>query len=402
VKVLLSLSLERRRGRRRLLSSRPEAGMIRCDIFCTVIDNYGDIGVCWRLARQLAAGHGVAVTLHVDDLGVFARLAPRLDPALPVQPLDGLTVRHWSGEIAEPAPGDIVIEGFACTLPRGFLAAMQARTPAPLWLNLEYLSAEPWVEDCHGLASVHPATGLTQHFWFPGFTARTGGLLREAGLTAARDRFQQDASAQAEFWTRLGVPEALTLREHVSLFAYENAATPGLLDALAEADRPRLLLIPEGRVLADVSAWAGTPLAAGDRHRRGALTVAVLPLLATDDYDRLLWGCALNAVRGEDSFVRAQWAGAPLLWHIYPQAEDAHWPKLEAFMAQVEAKTALPAVWAGAMRAWNRNDPDPALWRAFVADLPVLAAPARAWSDTLAAGPDLATKLMHFYSRRVE
>ena len=373
-----------------------------CDIFCTIIDNYGDIGVCWRLARQLSDEHGVAVTLWVDDLATFARLAPALDPALPLQMLGEVLVRHWAGEIADPRPGDIVIEGFGCRLPAGFLAAMRDRAPAPAWINLEYLSAEDWVEDCHGLASVHPATGLVQHFWFPGFTARTGGLLREAGLVAARDRFQADPVEQAAFWERIGVPEALQIPRRASLFAYENAAIPGLLEALATAGAPWLLLLPEGRALAQAGAWAGQALRAGDRFHRGDLTLVVLPLLATDDYDRLLAGCALNAVRGEDSFVRAQWAGAPLLWHIYPQEEDAHWTKLEAFVARVEAEVAMPRLWAEAQRAWNRGEPAPALWRSLVADLPALAGPARQWGDRLAAETDLAAKLMHFCARQVE
>lgn len=372
-----------------------------CDIFCTVIDNFGDIGVCWRLARQLAAEHGAAVTLWVDDLARFGRLAPTLDPARDVQTLGAITVRRWAGEIADPVPGDLVVEGFACTLPAGFLRAMQARPQPPCWLNLEYLSAEAWVEDCHGLASVHPATGLTQHFWFPGFTARTGGLLREAGLIAARENFLSDAAAQTEFWTRLGVPEALALPRRISLFAYENAAVPALLTALAGHPEPRLLLVPDGRVLDDVARWAGRPLAVGDRTVQGSLTVAVLPLLAHADYDRLLWSCELNLVRGEDSLVRAHWAAQPLLWHIYPQEEDAHLVKLEAFIARVEA-LGMPALWAEALRAWNRGAADPALWQTFVASLPAFAAPARAWADAQAARPDLATKLMHFYSSRVE
>lgn len=373
----------------------------RCDIFCTIIDNFGDIGVCWRLARQLAGEHGLAVTLWVDDLATFARLAPTLDPAREHQALDGLTVRRWSGEIARPEPGDIVIEGFACKLPAGFLQAMKARPRPPLWLNLEYLSAEDWVEDCHGLASVHPGTGLTQYFWFPGFTARTGGLLREAGLLVARDRFQTGPAEQAAFWTRIGVPEAPEFPDRVSLFAYENPAIPGLLSALA-GDRPRLLLVPEGRALADVERATGRRLQAGARGRLGELTIAVLPLLASADYDRLLFGCSLNAVRGEDSFVRAQWAGAPLLWHIYPQEEDAHWAKLEAFIGRVEQATGMPALWAEAQRAWNRGEAHPGFWEGVVADLPAMAGPARAWSEHQGAVQDLAGKLMHFWRGQVE
>lgn len=375
---------------------------ISCDLFCRVIDNYGDIGVCWRLARQLAREHGVTVTLWVDDLAVFARLAPGLDVKAAAQIFQELKVRHWRDDaVLDAAPGDLVIEAFACELPPAFIAAMANKARAPVWLNLEYLSAEDWVEDCHGLASPHAATGLAKHFWFPGFTARTGGLLRENELLSERDRLQMDSAAEAAFWQRIGVPEAPAFRRRVSLFAYENPAIAGLLTALATDREPALLLLPEGRALADVGAWAGVnALKAGDRVQRGSLSVAVLPLLAHEDYDRLLWACPLNAVRGEDSFVRGQWAGQPLLWHIYAQEEDAHLVKLDAFIRHVEKTVAMPALWAEAMRAWNAGDADaasPELWAALLADLPRLAGPAREWSRHLASQPDLAAGVMRFY-----
>lgn len=374
-----------------------------CDLFCRIIDNHGDIGVCWRLARQLSAEFGVVMTLWVDDLAAFAQLAPALDVTLPQQRLGDITIRHWTGDIESPDPGDLVIEGFGCALPTGFLRAMVARQAAPVWLNLEYLSAENWVEDCHGLASLNPASGLTQHFWFPGFTPRTGGLLREESLLAARDHFQLDTRAEAAFWEHIGVPEASNFTRRLSLFAYENPAIAGLLSALAADSPPSLLLLPAGRALNNVAQWAGVEtLKAGARIHRGALTVAVLPLLAVEDYDRLLWGCALNLVRGEDSFVRAQWAARPLLWHIYPQDEDAHWLKLNAFIHQAEHHSAMPALWAEAMRAWNRGNPDPTFWAALLADLPLLTPPAQAWSRHLAEQKDLATGLMRFYRSRVE
>ncbi|HEX6592643.1 MAG TPA: elongation factor P maturation arginine rhamnosyltransferase EarP [Moraxellaceae bacterium] len=373
---------------------------VSCDLFCRVIDNYGDIGVCWRLARQLAAEHGVAVTLWVDDLAVFARLAPGLDTRAGEQLYQDLRVRHWHDDVLAAEPGDLVIEAFACELPPAFIAAMQARAKPPVWLNLEYLSAEGWVEDCHGLASVHPATGVTKHFWFPGFTPRTGGLLREDALLSHRDRFLMDTAAEAAFWTGLGLPDAPGFRRRVSLFAYENPAIPALLDALAQDREPALLLVPEGRALADVAAWTGRALQAGDRAERGSLALAVLPLLDHAGYDRLLWACTLNAVRGEDSFVRAQWAGHPLLWHIYPQDEDAHLPKLEAFIRQLEQHTALPALWGQAMRAWNTGEDF--AWDQLLADLPRLAPASRAWAGHLAGQTDLATGVMHFYRSRVE
>lgn len=375
---------------------------IRADIFCKVIDNFGDLGVCWRLARQLHHEHGVAVTLWVDDLASFSRMAPALSPALAEQSLDGLRVCLWQGEIADPSPGDLVIEGFGCPLPSGFLSAMAARARPPVWLNLEYLSAESWVEECHGLPSQHPQTGLTQYFWFPGFTPRTGGLLREQGLLAERDRFQSDQVRQAAFWSGLGLPEAMSADHRYSLFAYENAAIAAWLEALAGAERSALVVVPAGRALGDVERWAGQALAIGDRVTRGKVTVAVLPFLSHGDYDRLLWACDLNAVRGEDSFVRAQCAGRPLLWHIYPQEEDAHWVKLEAFLSLAASQVAMPALWTEAMRAWNQGRADVAFWAALSADLAAMTPPARAWSDHLAAQPDLATSVMRFYASQVE
>lgn len=375
---------------------------MRCDLFCTVIDNYGDLGVCWRLARQLAGEHGVDVTLWVDDLASFAHLAPAIDPAQDDQCLGALRVRRWQpgddAALAGHAPADLVIEGFACRLPDSYLSAMAARDPAPVWLNLEYLSAEGWIEDCHGMTSTHPRLGMARHFWFPGFTPRTGGLLREARLCGTLDALRADTIAGRDFWRGLGVPEAAGRR--ISVFSYENAALPGLLDALADDTTATQLLVFAGRSLSGVCDWLSRPLAAGDHARRGALDIHVLPLLDHADYDRLLTLCELNLVRGEDSFVRAQWAGRPLLWHIYGQDEQAHLIKLNAFIARVEAMAKPPGPWARGMRAWNQDAaPD---WPTLLAALPALQASALAWRDHLLRQDDLATQLMRFYADQVE
>lgn len=389
---------------------------LRCDLFCTVIDNYGDLGVCWRLARQLAQEHRVAVTLLVDDLVSFAHLTPALDPARHEQMLGDIRVRRWQpDDHADPAehdPADIIIEGFGCRLPDSYLAAMAARSTPPCWLNLEYLSAESWVEGCHAMPSLHPRTGLMQHFFFPGFTPGTGGLIREAGLIARLDALATNTSAIDAFWQRIGAPEAVTSPRRLSLFSYENPAIAGLLDALAGDATPTLLLVFTGRALAGVSAWLGQPLTIGDTAQCGALRIRVLPLLDHADYDRVLALCDLNLVRGEDSFVRAQWAGAPMLWHIYPQDENAHLTKLAAWQQRVEtvaatAGTAMPESWSQALQAWNgstetsstQHPPD---WSQLLADLPAIRATLQAWRKSLLTQPDLATQLMRFYADRVE
>ncbi len=233
------------------------------DIFCTVVDNYGDIGVTWRLARQLVAEHGLAVRLWVDDLRSFERLCPELDIDCAQQMQQGVDVRRWSGDWQPVAAADVVIAAFACQLPAEYLEAMAARQNRPLWLNLDYLSAEEWIVGCHGLPSVKYKQ-VQKFFFFPGFVPGTGGLLREDGLLEQRRAFQADPQARRDFLHGLGV-EPTRDERLISLFAYENPAVAGWLDALAVDTRPTRLLVPEGRVLADVRDWLG---GGGPRRRR--------------------------------------------------------------------------------------------------------------------------------------
>lgn len=358
------------------------------------MDNFGDIGVCWRLARQLAAEHGIAIRLWVDDLKSTRRLIPSLDPANACQHIDGVEIRQWTDPLPAVQPGEVVIAAFACALPESFLAAMASRTPKPLWINLEYLSAEDWVSGCHRMPSPHPRLPLTQHFFFPGLDANTGGLIREADYSARRAAFEPDA-----FWEALDLapPESGELR--ISLFSYENAGLPELLKAWSESPLPVTCLVPEGRVLPGLAAEFGVSgLRAGDRLIRDSLTVRVLPFVEQARYDELLWACNLNFVRGEDSFVRAQWAEQPFVWHIYAQQEDAHLEKLEAFLScyriglDADVACALTDFWL----AWNRGEGVGAAWAAFRAALPALAVHGLEWSARLQQVEDLAGQLVQF------
>ncbi|WP_434601402.1 elongation factor P maturation arginine rhamnosyltransferase EarP [Pseudomonas sp. Z4-7] len=371
---------------------------VRWDIFCTVVDNYGDIGVTWRLARQLVAEHQCAVRLWVDDLRAFERLCPSIDVTLTEQWQQGVQVRHWPKDWQPTEAADVVIAAFACQLPSAYMDAMAERPAAPLWMNLDYLSAEDWVIGCHGLPSVK-YKHVQKYFFFPGFQEGTGGLLREAGLLGRRREFQQDGEAQKAFLQGLGVERESGARL-ISLFAYENDGLASWFDALATDARPSHVLVPESRILADVERWVGIDgLKAGAVHRRGALTVQVLPFVRQDEYDQLLWCCDFNAVRGEDSFVRAQWAGRPLLWHIYQQEEDVHLEKLEAFLRLYTeglpeaAEKAISGLW----RAWNAGQGVAEHWSAACEQHQVLAEHAQAWCQKQASRADLATALVKFY-----
>lgn len=385
--------------------SRPDT--IACDLFCAVIDNFGDVGVCWRLARQLAAEYGWQVRLFVDDLHTFARLCPALDVALARQRVEDIVVEHWR----EPAHAgdalavaDIVIEAFGCELPPAYIAAMARRARAPIWLNLEYLSAEDWVAECHLKPSPHTRYPLTKTFFFPGLGPGTGGVLKERTLDDARAAFEGSPPAREAWWrgtTGTAPPEPNATV--VSLFAYENPAVDGLLEQWRDAAAPIVLLVPEGRISGAVARFFGLPaFHAGAHAESGSLRAHSLTFRPQPEFDALLWASDLNFVRGEDSFVRAQWARRPFVWHIYPQADAAHLPKLDAALGHY-ARTLAPAARAALGRFWHAwngtGTPD---WADFWAHRAALQGRARGWAEELFAVGDLAANLAQFVKSQLK
>ncbi|HZW12374.1 MAG TPA: elongation factor P maturation arginine rhamnosyltransferase EarP [Noviherbaspirillum sp.] len=373
-------------------------------IFCKVVDNYGDIGICWRLARQLWQEHGVVVTLWVDDLRSFRRICPELALDAEVQKVFGVKVRHWQTQDGIFSPNDIadiVIEFFGCDIPPGYIAAMAECNPRPVWFNLEGLTAEEWVEGCHALPSSHPRLPLTKYFFFPGFTEKTGGLLHEAMLEEQRQQFQSSARDMSAFLAQFGVTPEEMASLKVSLFCYPHAPVSALFNAWQSGSEPVTCLVPEGVAAEAVKAFLGSEARAGDSAKRGALTVRILPFVPQPDYDRLLWACDLNFVRGEDSFVRAQWAGKPFIWHIYPQDKNLHHVKLRAFLKRyapdVESVNALSLLWNAAIEVdgqmtWS------GLWAQFRADMPTIGERASGWRQQVLAHGDLTSNLLTFAS----
>jgi uncharacterized repeat protein (TIGR03837 family) len=376
------------------------------DIFCDVVDNYGDIGIAWRLARGLVREHGLAVRLWVDDLRAFQRIWPVIDPDAAEQACEGVTVCAWRTPFASTEPAKVVVDAFGCALPDSYLEAMSRQSSPPVWINLEYLSAEPWVAEHHGLPSPHPRLPLTRYFFFPGYTPDTGGLLVEADLAARRSRFL--GTSVAGFWRQLGLDARQPGELRVSLFAYENPTLPALLDAWAADTRPITCLVPEGRIIPQLAAWLSVPaLKAGEVHQRGALQLRILPFTDQDAYDQLLWACDLNFVRGEDSCVRAQWAARPLVWQAYPQADEVHWNKLNALLAHYTegldhaAARAVGGMW----RHWNGMpgaDEVAACWAAWRAQQAAIERHAQAWCERLAGAGSLAGKLVEFAENKLK
>jgi uncharacterized repeat protein (TIGR03837 family) len=376
------------------------------DLFCRVVDNFGDIGVCWRLAADLAA-RGHSVRLWVDNASALPWMAPG---AMQGQ-WPGVQVLPWEASqnhtlLATLPQADVWVEAFGCELAPELIAASAHSTRAsgnngnkfPVWINLEYLSAEGYVERCHGLPSpvMHgPAQGRTKHFFYPGFTSSTGGLLRESDLAQRRDAFDQPGQ-RAAWLAQQGIPwqgECL-----VSLFCYEPTALPGLLLGLATGAEPTRVLVATGRATTAVqSAITRLNSLQPTWNVRKALSISYLPTLTQRDFDHLLWACDLNYVRGEDSVVRAIWAGNPLVWQIYPQDDSAHHGKLDAFLDMLHAPPSLRQY----HRLWNSD----AAWDGTVGPSPLTHL--KQWAQTVCAArerlmemDDLATQLCAFVQKK--
>jgi len=330
-------------------------------IFCRVVDNHGDLGVCWRLATQLAKRQR-RVTLYVDEASALQWMAP--------EGSEGVTVLAWPDNnelLGQYAAADVVIEAFGCDIPQTFQAAMAAWHKAPVWINLEYFSAEDVALRNHGLPSPvmsGPAKGMRKWFYYPGLTEHSGGVLGDfMGMTGT-----DGGHAQAH-------PSALK----ISLFCYEPASLALWLKQLNDLPQAVMLRVTAGRATQALRqallGWSAPP----------RFSLKELPYLSHPAFDAMLATQDLNLVRGEDSLIRAIWAGKAFLWQIYPQDDGVHHAKLEAFLTATHA----PEVVVQAHLAWNAEQPTP---------LPLLTpsnmAKWTAWAQALQQGLQAQTDLV--------
>lgn len=306
----------------------------RCDLYCRVIDNFGDAGVCWRLANQLAERFDLRVKLIIDRPQLLWLLAPeQVGPSSQRRPI--IDVVPWSEHddaAARASPADLVIAAFGCRVPAAIRDLLAARRPRPVCINLEYLSFEPWAQKSHGLPSIDPVSGLTEYFFIPGLAAGSGGLIREPGLIAREAAFAADHAMRADFCKLLDIEPRGADETWLLLFSYPNAPLAPLLNGLAALARDTRLLIPEVIVGEVLDQRLQRRAAAGARFRFGRLLTQVCPFVAQSRFDQLLWLADLLLVRGEDSCSRALWSGRPFVWQLYPQPDAAHLPKLTAFL----------------------------------------------------------------------
>ena len=355
-------------------------------IFCRVIDNFGDAGVTWRLAKRLR-DLGFPTSLVIDSLETLSRLVPELNPKEPVSRVRGITVADWDAFERVASAGDLsaaggdwpdlVLETFGCRLPEVVEKGL-CDEKKRLYMNLDYLSAEEWVEGSHMIWGLHPSLPIKKLWFFPGFTDRTGGVLIEDGLEEARRAFDRPS-----FLEKAG---ALPGRRTLYFFAYPVNAVGRLADGIRAADEPLNLILAPGKA----SDMLEEALAdAGNVHLIRA------PFVAQEEFDDWLRAADGVIIRGEDSFVRAQLAAVPLLWATYPTEDLAHEIKLDAWLARYETAylpDEAPAreAFDRAARAWVKGTLEPSDFRGWLSSLDIQRRAALRWQASLLARGDLA------------
>lgn len=361
-------------------------------MFCRVVDNFGDIGVCWRLALDLES-KGHKVRLYCDDLGALEQIAPQFRTSC-------VHVCAW-GEWGTSHEVDVLIEAFACGIPEEYLQLQKQRSIG-IWIVLEYLALETWASGCHGLRSPSAISGTPKFYFFPGLGESLGGLLADRGFCAQMQNSIQHSQALRFQWAQnYGVsPSGFW----ISLFAYTRDWTV-FFSELLELGTEFCVWVPRSYALE----WCEIHLpvlgfeAKDGAWHKGGVHVQSMEFMDQIKYQEHLLLCDFAIVRGEDSFVRALLAGLPFLWQAYRQDEEAHMDKVEGFLHSVEHYfTEDEAQWAQSMLVLNRlGSDDKALekdlnFTQIYQNLPSLAPRFKKLSQDALQRWDLSTKLTNF------
>ena len=278
------------------------------DIFCEVIDNYGDVGVAYRLAREFKRIY------PNKQLRFIISKTEELDL---IKKAEDITIIAYKNIDKIETPADLVIETFACNIPETYMN--KALKTSKLIINLEYFSSENWVDDFH-LQESFLGGNLKKYFFIPGLSEKSGGIILDKEFLDRKNKVQEN---KEYYLKQFNINENYDLI--ISVFSYEKNFD-NFLETLQKLDKKVLLLLLSEKTQKNFIKYFDN----NDYYDK--IKAVKLPFFTYDKYEELLALCDINLVRGEDSFVRALLLAKPFLWHIYPQDENAHIIKLESFL----------------------------------------------------------------------
>lgn len=319
------------------------------DIFCQVIDNFGDVGVVYRLATQLKNRYKIRV--FIDSLKELALLNPKVNTEKEIQEVEGIEFvnydyleKNWESI----TPREVIIEAFGCKIQEGYYN--RAKEESKLLINLEYLSSEEWTAGFHGVESPTGAKTLKKYFYIPGLRSETGGVLfQKEKIERVKNLYQDEKNIKLDRYMKNFPREFREGKRIGTVFSYEKNFG-NLFETLNSQKEETILLImgekSQNSVKEVLTKLREKKVEEIDEERDRAKTkdenfnlanykkihIEYYPFISQEEYDELIMLTDFNFVRGEDSFVRALLSGIPFLWHIYFQEEGVHMEKLRGFL----------------------------------------------------------------------
>ena len=302
------------------------------DIFCEIIDNYGDIGVVYRTAKELQKIFPESkIRVFLNRLDEFKKINSQVID-LPSQNIDGIeyiTFDYLRDNANKLLTAQVIIEAFGCQIPEEYIEI--AYDNSELLINLEYLSAEDWIEDFHLQSSPLGRGKLKKVFFMPGFTEKSGGVIADSNYLERIQRVLENK----EFYEKKYLSDIEDRENKIvgTLFSYEKNFTP-LLEDLKKLDK-NVVILAMGEKTQDSLRKILKNFSIEDFRnslKYGKIEIKFLNFLNQEEYEELINIVDFNFVRGEDSFIRAVLTGKPYMWHIYCQEEYAHMDKIEGFL----------------------------------------------------------------------
>lgn len=305
------------------------------DIFCEIIDNFGDIGVVYRISKELKKiFQNVRIRIVLNRLEEFKAINKKVKDT-DYQEIDGLicvTEKYVKENIETFGVSDVFIEAFGCNVPEEYVK--QAKENSKLWINLEYLSGEKWIEDFHLCESLIDSKTLKKIFFMPGFSEKSGGVIIDSGFL---ERMKFGKENRDEIFKKYFKDFDLKDKFIGTVFSYEKNFE-NLLETLKNYEKETVLLLMGEKTQKSFSEILKKNLTEdyGNIVKYGKITMIYSDFFSQEEYEEIISASDFNFTRGEDSFVRGIILGKPFMWHIYLQEEKAHMDKIKAFTERVK------------------------------------------------------------------
>lgn len=304
-------------------------------VLCKVVDNFGDIGVVFRLCRALSElKKNLEIRLVVSNLDSFAKISKGIDSTKTFQEFRGWKVFDWNDNALckkefSKNPPEFILECFQCGRPEWLeelLFSPQFNLNVQI-VNVEYLTAESWADDFHLLKSGTRSAKIKKINFMPGFTKKTGGLILDKNFMCCLSEKKFALNLVKQNLDKKILSEDFSDSFKILIFSY-----PKNFDFLASAIKEFSFF---KKNIVFVASGAGAD-SAKISLKKFKVDFVCLPFMQQEVWDAFLSLMDFSFVRGEDSFSRCCLFGNPFIWNIYPQEEEFHIVKLNAFLQKIK------------------------------------------------------------------